>query len=143
MSIWCSLPVIGFDSSNELDEPIPSNNIDEPSETPEPTNQVRSYATGWSNHYPSTDGSAEREASLNLAYIPAWCAGGDDDDYRSVGQWLRLGLRSHTHNFMAPTEVVARSELVVVMDEGAVRALVDNLTAWLERPKVTPEHGAH
>lgn len=65
MSIWCSLPNIGFD--DEVDESV---------------GQVRSYASGWSNHYPTTDGTVERDATLDLAYIPAWCAGGDDDDFR-------------------------------------------------------------
>lgn len=121
MSIWCSLPAIGFDD-DELDEPV---------------GQVRSYASGWSNHYPTTDGTVERDATLDLAYIPAWCAGGDDDS-DAVGPWLRLGVRSHAHNYSSPAEVVGRADATVVLDEDAVRALVDQLTQWLARPKVSP-----
>jgi hypothetical protein len=119
MSIWCSLPVIGFD---EFDDPV---------------GQVRSYANGWSNHYPTTDGVVERDATINLAYIPAWCAGGPDDDFESVGPWVRLGVRSYLHDMSAPTETARKVEAVVVMDEDAVRVLVGELNQWLDRPKVS------
>lgn len=135
MSIWCSLPAIGFDDQAALGE---IESLGGPAGADASVGQVRSYSTGWSNHYPSTDGAVEREATLDLAYIPAWCAGGRDDDYESAGEWLRLGLRSHEHNFQTPNEVVGIAEAVVVMDEDAVRALVVELTQWLERPKVTP-----
>jgi hypothetical protein len=121
MSIWCSLPAIGF--AAELDEPV---------------GQVRSYASGWSNHYPTTDGAVEREAALDLAYIPAWCAGGADDDFEVVGPWFRLGLYSHTHNYSSPADVVGPADATVVLDEDAVRALIGELTVWLNRPKVSP-----
>jgi hypothetical protein len=123
VSIWCSLPVIGFDE-REPDGPVC---------------QVRSYATGWSNHYPTTDGTVERDAALDLAYLPAWCAGGPDDDYESVGPWVRLGLRSHIHDYSAPADATGAVQATVVMDENAVRALVSELTQWLERPKVFPD----
>lgn len=123
MSIWCSLPTIGFDDADEPEAPV---------------GQVRSYANGWSNHYPSCGGTVEREAALDLAYIPSWCAGGHEDD-ESVGPWLRLGLRSSVHNFEAPAEVLGSAQADVVLDEDAVRALVGELTAWLERPKVAPD----
>lgn len=125
MSIWCSLPVIGFDEG-AFDDVV--------------VGQVRSYAAGWSNHYPTVDGTVEREAALDLAYIPSWCAGGTDDDDEAVGPWLRLGLRSHTHDFKSPANVLGPAEATVVLDEDAVRALVTDLTQWLERPKVSPGH---
>jgi hypothetical protein len=122
MSIWCSLLTIGF-NDDELDEAV---------------GQVRSYACGWSNHYPTTDGTVERDALLDLAYIPAWCAGGDDDDFEAVGPWFRLGVYSHTHNYMSPADVVGPVDATVVLDEDAVRALIGELTVWLGRPKVSP-----
>lgn len=125
MSIWCSLPTIGVDD-DERDVPV---------------GQVRSYANGWSNHYPTVDGTVERDAALDLAYIPAWCAGGDDDNFDAVGPWLRLGLHSHMHNYRSPTDVVGPADATVVLDEDAVRALVGQLTEWLERPKVSPARG--
>lgn len=125
MSIWCSLPPIGFD---EMDESV---------------GQVRSYATGWSNHFPTTDNAVERDAALDLSFIPAWCAGGDDDDVDAAGPWLRLGLRSHAHDHAAPAVVLGPASATVVMDEAAVRALVEELTRWLARPKVSPGQVDH
>lgn len=126
MSIWCSLPAIGFDDYPDPDEPQPQGG------------QVRSYASGWSNHYPTTDNKAEREASIDLATIPAWCAGGSDDDFTSRGPWIRLGVRSHTHDFYAPSQVLGEEHTSVVLDEGAARELVAQLTEWLAQPKVQP-----
>lgn len=126
MSIWSSLPAVGFEDPHEA-----------------PNGQVRSYATGWSNHYPTLDGTVERPAALHLADIPAWCAGGNDGDFESVGRWLRLGLHSHEHNFKAPSEVLGEVDATVVMDEHAVRLLATELTRWLERPKVSPTDPEH
>ena len=124
MSIWCSGPSIGFDAYD--DEPQPNGG------------QVRSYATGWSNHYPTIDGDVEREASIELATIPAWCAGGEACDSASVGRWLRLSVDTSEHNFNKPTEVVGCVHASVVMDEAAVRHLAQELTEWLAIPKVSP-----
>lgn len=124
MSIWCSNSVIGHDPHD--DEPVEQV-------------QVRSYANGWSNHYPTTDGTVERDASIDTSFIPAWCAGGEDDDYESVGPWLRLGVKSWRHDWREPTELVGPETADVVMDESAVRTLVDQLNEWLARPKVAPE----
>ncbi len=124
MSIWCSHPDIGFDEHADPDEPQPNGG------------QVRSYATGWSNHYPTTNGEVEREASIDLATIPAWCAGGADDDFTSLGPWIRLGINSHAHNFHKPEEVSGPERADVVLDEGAARELVAQLTRWLDTPKV-------
>lgn len=125
MSIWVSHDDIGFDSWRDY-KGKPKGG------------QVRSYATGWSNHYPTTSGHVERRAAIDLAHIPAWCAGGDDDDFTSVGRWLRLSVDSWQHNYHKPTEVIGKETATVVMDEDAVRALVAQLTEWLDTPKVSP-----
>ena len=123
MSIWCSGPLIGRDP-HEVD--------------PDVHVQVRSYANGWSNHYPNTDGVVERDACIDVAVIPAWCVGGEVDDYEAAGPWLRLGLRSWQHDWSHPADVVGKMSASVVLDEAAVRALAGQLSEWLERPKVLP-----
>lgn len=128
MSIWCSRPTIGHDpdvaGQEQVDVPV----------------QVRSYANGWSNHYPTVDGAVERDARIDIAVIPAWCAGGDHDDFDSVGPWLRLGVHSWRHDLHQPANVLDETSAVVVLDEAAVRALVDQLNGWLSQPKVVPVH---
>jgi hypothetical protein len=112
----------------------------------EPTGEVRSYATGWSNHYPTTDGAVERSAAVEVSYMPAWCVPGrgyhDEhdatDDFEALGPGLRLSVDSWAHNFHEPEAVTGRSDATVVMDEAAVRCLVADLTEWLERPKAHP-----
>lgn len=124
MSIWCSGPTIGFDVWE--DPPVPV------------IGQVRSYATGWSNHYPTIAGDVERPATVDLAHIPAWCAGGEDDDFDSLGGWVRLSVVGHEHDYKEPTKVLGPIDAAVVLDEAAVRELVRQLSSWLDRPKVQP-----
>lgn len=129
MSIWCSWPTIGFDGWD--DEPQPRGG------------QVRSYATGWSNHYPTTDDGVEQPASVDLAHIAPWCVPGWSDDELSldleVGPWLRLSLDSCETTTKEPVEVVSDVHASVVMDEAAVVALRDALTEWIETEKVQPK----
>lgn len=121
MSIWCSQPSIGHDQWT--DDP--------------PVGDVRSYAEGWSNHYPTTDGAVEQPANIDLAHTPVWCVPGhhDDDDER-VGPWLRLGVYTTDHDGYT---VGNPKSATVVMDEAAVTALRDQLTEWLDHPKAQPE----
>lgn len=128
MSIWCSHDTIGFDDS----EP--------------PSGQVRSYATGWSNHYPTTTGDVEQEASVEIAHIAPWCVPGHrdiGDEWDGTGfvygDWLRLDIYSQQHDFHSggkPTGAPLSAS--VVMDETAVRELRDQLTSWLDAKKVRP-----
>lgn len=120
MSIWVSRPGIGFD---ELEDA--------------PAGQVRSYANGWSNHYPTTDGTVEREASVDTAHVPAWCVPGHEDNFdgETVGGWLRLTVRTTEHDFWSPRRVVGDQVASVVIDEDAARALVADLRDWLDTPK--------
>lgn len=126
MSIWCSGPTIGWD--------------DWPDEYPQPQGgQVRSYANGWSNHYPTTDGAVEREAAIDTATIPVWCVPGHSEEFdETLGPWLRLGVSSWEHNWHKPADVIGEEHADIVMDEDAVRALVASLTEWLEQPKAYP-----
>lgn len=128
MSIWCSLPHIGFDDSWDGED---SPNV----------GQVRSYATGWSNHYPTTDGSVEREACIDLAHMPTWCVPGHHDTDGEIdgewgaGPWIRMHVTSWEHNC---EQVSGQQRAGIVMDETAVRALVQSLTEWLNKPKAHP-----
>lgn len=100
---------------------------------------VRSCANGWSNHYPTTDGTVERPAAIDLASIPTWCVPGHDlTEGRARGPWLRLGVFTARHDFRDPRVVLERLSANVVMDESAVRDLVAQLTDWLDTPKVHP-----
>lgn len=151
MSIWCSRPMIGTDPCwpDEDEDGAPGD--------------VRSYVEGWSNHYPTTDGTAERAAAIDTASIPAWCVpghGGDFEEPRRLGPWLRLSVVSpDTHvRPRTPEQEAERSAawqrgetpkvdvdvgtepryVSVVLDEAAVRSLVADLTEWLDTPKVHP-----
>jgi len=90
-------------------------------------NGVRTYAMGFSNHYPDT--KVEKPAEIDLAHIPSYCVPGhrDETDWRSVGEWLRIGMSR-------------RGEWIgcVVLNEKAVKRLRDELSEWLDRPKLSP-----
>lgn len=146
MSIWCSWPAVG-------QEPF------DPAE-PNRGGDVRTYAEGWSNHFPTTDGTAELPACIDLADIAPWCVPGHgqelidgawtcpgcgaDHDHPETGPWLRLGVTSMasrhwwTQDGKPGPHDGPGLDTFVVMDEGAARQLRDDLTEWLERPKVQP-----
>lgn len=121
MSIWCSWPTVGHDDESD-------------------GGNVRSYATGWSNHFPTDD--FERESSMDLATIAPWCVPGhhdSDGEQGEVGPWLRLGMVTWRHDFHNPKRRPTKQlDAAVVMDEAAVRLLRDQLTTWLELPKLHP-----
>lgn len=128
MSIWGSHGDIGWDyDENKFDG-----------------GEVRAYANGWSNHYPSAD--VEAPASIGLADIPAYCVPGHDqsgenftcsgcgeyhDAYPERGEWVRLDIDSL--GALSWPEPIHAS---VVLDEQAARSLADALIAWAIRPVV-------
>lgn len=131
MSIWSSWTEVGYDLLW--------------SKRPKKVRgQVRAYRNGFSNHYPdSTDGPA----TVGIASIPTWCVPGrDEEDYDKAGPWLRLSVDSPyamtwwTRDGDQPTPEPVHA--CVVMDEAAVRALRDDLEAWLAMPKVRPRRKA-
>ena len=102
---------------------------------------VRSYASGFSNHYP--DKSLEQNSFIDLADIVPWCVPGhvedENTDYSAVGPWLRLGLYSWAHDYDNPKNPPQeKADLSVVLNEEAVAALVKELQEWLDKPKVYP-----
>lgn len=133
MSIWCSWDHIGSD----------------PRDAEQQGGQVRSYAHGFSNHYPTTDGEYEQPAAVALAHIAPWCVPGHGDpcttcvvshDHPEVGPWLRMEVASHEHSWKDGGIPTGREEgATIVMDEDAVRALRDDLTRWLALPKLQPD----
>jgi hypothetical protein len=131
MSIWCSRPHIGFDDFWEPNRKRPAGG------------QVRSYATGWSNHYPTTDDTVEQRAMVDTAHIAPWCVPGHDGDYeneRRVGPWLRLGVHGRAQDYRGRELILGgHVDLSVVLDENAVRALVADLQDWLDTPKARPK----
>jgi hypothetical protein len=99
--------------------------------------EVRTYAQGFSNHYPTTDDVFEKKASIELAEIPAWCVPGHTFEafeaiQTAIGPWLRLCI-SDAYQTTEPPDRNA-----VVMDEKAVEALRDQLNLWLECKKIYP-----
>ena len=128
MSIWSSWETIGYD--------IP---LGENPERPE-RGVVRSYATGFSNHYPTVDGDYEQPANVGVASIPSWCVPGHHDDGSDdPGPWLRLDVYSAEHSSEDGGKATGRGESVsVVLDEDAARALAGDLLSWAETPKTRP-----
>jgi hypothetical protein len=135
VSIWCSWEDIGYDDEGESGWQNTGRG------------EVRSYATGWSNHYPTTDGQVERPASVGVAHAPQWCvpghydatADGDYGDGAPVGGWLRLDMVTWTHNWKTPEQVTGPPEChSVVLDEQAARSLAADLLAWADHEKVHP-----
>lgn len=130
MSTWYSWRVIGHDDDGM--EP--------------PVGDVRSYAHGWSNHYPTTDGDVERPAWIEVDYLPPFCVPGHEDDEDTLdedarGPWLRLSVYaldgiSFWRN--TTTGEPHSEQATVVLDETAVQALHDALGEWLAAPKVRP-----
>lgn len=98
---------------------------------------VISYATGWSSHYPSTDGTVEQPAQVHLAHIPSWCVPGhkDSDAEDISGPWARLWIETTSHDREGrPTE--HRLSAAVCLDEAAARTLAHELLAWADEKHV-------
>ena len=137
MSIWCSWPQIGHDWFG--DEPMRGG-------------EVRTYAEGFSNHYPDTTGSHELPASIDLAHAAPWCvtghnqngenyacAGCGEHHAEEVGAWLRLGISAKDSLSWWGEEKPSHSGPVhadVVLDEAAVLRLSHDLGEWLMARKV-------
>jgi hypothetical protein len=108
---------------------------------------VRTYADGWSNHYPTDD--VELPAAVSLAEIPPWCVPGhreafeqreaDDAEYpETPGPWLRMSLltQSRRRNDDRPT---IPDGSTVVMNPAAARALGTALLAWADGGHTQPK----
>jgi hypothetical protein len=141
VSIWGNWPDVGYEidtrlSKDEHGEPIL---VAVGHEGPE-RGEVRSYATGFSNHYPTTDGEYEQPANVGISGMPAWCVPGHSDEYTDdLGPWVRLDVQTCEHDFAAGGTPTGRYDVAsVVMDEAAARALAADLIAWADRPKVQP-----
>lgn len=122
MSIWCSWPGVGH-------------NDHEPQR-----GEVRSYAEGWSNHFPTVGDAAELPATVDVAHIAPWCVPGHDEcgdcDGTHVGPWLRLTLhadkaKSWWDRTTGDEPGVRAFTDSVVMDRAAVEALAADLGRWL------------
>lgn len=150
MSIWCSWDHIGTDPTVMFRVKRDGSRGRRIKPRPERGN-VLSYAVGFSNHYPDLTGSHERPAVVALADIAPWCVPGHDagecpcgehHDHPDTGPWLRLEVAApETLSFWrrdGRKPEVLSEEATVVLDEAAARALRDDLTAWLDRPKVRP-----
>lgn len=143
MSIWWSGETIGWEpETGEITWTDGSNN--KPTRFPArfERGEVRTYAEGWSNHYPSAD--VERPASVNVAAIAPWCVPGHAEDCcgghdaPEVGPWLRLLIDADQRS--GPSAEPGPMWAGVVMDAAAVEALRDDLNQWLAAPKVEPRN---
>ncbi|MGZ6852492.1 MAG: hypothetical protein ACXVGC_00255 [Mycobacteriaceae bacterium] len=125
MSIWCSWESVGYDDSDP--------------KTPR-GGEVRSYASGWSNHYPTDD--VELPTSVGLAHIAPWCVpgyeqGNEVEIEHLVGPWVRLDVLTHEYRNGKPVEPDPWCHSVV-MDEAAARQLAADLLTWADTPKAQP-----
>lgn len=141
MSIWASWERIGWEPECEV--------LDDDGVHVEPgrfeRGVVRAYRDGFSNAYP--DGT-DAGATVDVASIPAWCVPGcedadGDDRCDDMGPWLRLwvdspGARSWSGADPRFRPICRPLWAAVVLDEAAVGALRDDLSAWLARGKVHP-----
>lgn len=135
MSIWCSWREIGWEDpwvalrkGKRLKKPHHGD--------------VRSYAEGFSNHYPTRAGDVELRANVGIAHIPVWCVPGhadDETDDHVTGEWVRLDVYTAEHDWHNPTSPTGKwTSAAVVMDEEAARALAADLLEWADRPKAYP-----
>ena len=143
MSIWCSWDHIGTEDGRwfTVDEDGTRTEVVQTAER----GDVRAYADGWSNHYP-TDGFDDPTALVAIAHIPAWCVPGRREthmsEYDEVAPWVRLDVHADgaltwwTDGGEKPEPAPAHAS--VVLDEEAARSLRDDLTQWLDTPKVQP-----
>ncbi len=128
MSIWCSWTAIGFDRQSDGHR----------------RGDVRTYADGFSNHYPDQTGSHELEAGLGIDHAAPWCVPGHDecsDCDDEVGHYLRLSMWDDGSLYWSAKESPARREpryMAVVMDVEAARALRDDLDEWLAKAHIEP-----
>lgn len=139
MSIWASYGSIGWEpESQQSSDGVHWHTV--PGHMDRGT--VIAYRQGWSNHYPDGDPGA----TVGVASIPAWCVPGhkdadESDECDDVGPWLRLDIDSPDAKAYGAggREQLAPVHGSAVLDEAAVRALRDGLTAWLDRGKVYPK----
>jgi hypothetical protein len=144
MSIWCSWPEIGYDMwpGDGVHGGVEFMTLgDRPDPNVPNGGEVRSYAVGFSNHYPTCDGEYEQRANVGISHCPVWCVPGYDDEFDddTVGEWVRLDVFTAVHDYQQggkPTGEYVNA--AVVLDEAAARALVADLSAWLDRPKAHP-----
>jgi len=110
---------------------------------------VRTYADGWSNHYPTDD--VEKPAAVSLAEIPPWCVpghgeasegrGADDPEYsENPGPWLRMSLLTQSRRRDDGHPVIPDGATVVINPDAA-RALAAALTAWADGGHTMPKEG--
>lgn len=134
MSIWCSHEDVGYEVG-----------LKDAAKYDPRGGEVRSYAEGFSNHYPTTDGEWEQPASVGIAHVAPWCVPGwegreDDLDYPQCGPWVRLDVVTHEHTWEDGGKPTGRDLFAaVVMDEAAARTLAADLLEWADREKVHPQ----
>jgi hypothetical protein len=108
---------------------------------------VRTYADGWSNHYP--DDAVEKPAAVSLAEIPPWCVpghreasegrGADDAEYsENPGPWLRMGLLTQSRRRDDGGPAIPDGS-TVVMNPDAARQLGTALLAWADGGHTQPK----
>lgn len=124
MSIWSSRADIGYDEW--------------PGEEPKPPGDVRSYAVGWSNHYPTPD--VEKPAFIGTASIPPWCVPGHQDEAAdedmATGPWLRVHVVTWNDEYDRP---MIADGATVILDVDAARSLAAELLSWADGEHIEPK----
>jgi hypothetical protein len=106
---------------------------------------VRTYADGWSNHYPTDD--VELPAAVGLAQLAPHCVPGHLDDAYDEdgpngrpGPWLCMHMitQSRRRAAGAPRSIDGST---VLLNPDAARALAAALTAWADGGHTMPIEG--
>lgn len=107
---------------------------------------VRTYADGWSNHYPTDD--VEKPAAVSLSEIPPWCVPGhreafenptdDVEQPEDPGPWLRMGLFTQSRRRDDGGPAIPDGATVVINPDAA-RELGKALTAWADGGHTQPK----
>lgn len=131
MSIWATHAEIGKPGTDPMSDDFDGT--------------VRTFADGWSNHYPTDD--VEKPASVGLAFMPAHCVPGylddayDGDEDGAPGPWLRMHLLTESirRNDDGP---VIPDGATVILKPSAARTLGAALIAWADGGHTSPREAA-
>ena len=116
----------------------------ETSEFSDEQGKVRTYPDGFSNAYPERSDVIFNPAAICFTSICSWCVPGHQGgaDFETTGPWLRLEVDApeSPDYWSGGGEKPSTEDLhvMVLLDEQAVRSMRDQLTRWLDSPKVYP-----
>lgn len=97
----------------------------------EPNGEVLSYTR--SSRFP--DPALDKVGAVNLSEIPPWCDPSvpeEDAEAYPPAEWLRLYVCTWNEKYERP---MTSDEATVLLNESAVRTMVEQLSMWLDQRK--------